>query len=239
MKHLLKSLIERTPIYTPLRNWVNVKKQKKELIDWERRGKPVPPPHIVKQQVIKDFAEKYGLKILVETGTYYGDMVEAMKCHFDRLYSIELSNELYRKAKRRFEGDKRIEIIHGDSGIELGKLLERIDQPALFWLDGHYSAGDTAKGDKDTPIYEELNYIFSTQNSGHVVVIDDARCFGNDPAYPTIKELSDFIKTKKPESRIEVECDSIRITPSSVSGQAKSPIVPEPNCHQARQRTGA
>lgn len=145
-------------------------------------------------------------------------MVEAMKCYFDRIYSIELSNELYEKAKMRFDGDRRIKIIHGDSGVALGKLLRRIDQPALFWLDGHYSGGVTAKGDKDTPIYEELNHIFSTQNSGHVVIIDDARCFGTDPAYPTIKELSDFIKTKKPDAKIEVECDSIKITPPSVSG---------------------
>jgi len=216
MEQFLKELIKRTPIYTPLRNWVNRRKLKKELLEWERRGKPAPPPHIVKQRVIRSFAERYGLRCLVETGTYYGDMVEAMKCYFDRIYSIELSKELYEKAKLRFDGDKRLEIIHGDSGVELGKLLRRIDQPALFWLDGHYSAGVTAKGNKDTPIYEELTHIFSTQNSGYVVIIDDARCFGTDPAYPTIKELSDFIKTKRPDAQIEVECDSIRITPPSL-----------------------
>jgi len=181
MKQFMKELIKRIPISTMLRNKINVRKQKKELLDWERRGKAVSPPHIVKQRVLKSFAEKYGLRTLVETGTYYGDMVEAMKCYFDLIYSIELSNELYKKAKKRFDGEKKIEIIHGDSGVELGKLLDRINQPALFWLDGHYSAGATAKGDKDTPIYEELTHIFSTQNSGHVVIIDDARCFGTDP----------------------------------------------------------
>jgi len=145
-------------------------------------------------------------------------MVEAMKYCFDYIYSIELSKELYENAKKRFDGDRRVEIIHGDSGVELGKLLDRIDQPALFWLDGHYSAGVTARGYKDTPIYEELTHIFNTQNSEHVVIIDDARNFGNDPAYPTIKELSDFIKTKKPDAKIEVEYDSIRITPPKVTG---------------------
>jgi len=57
MKQLLKELIKRTPIYTPLRNLVNLRKQKKELIEWEMRGKPVPPPHIFKQRVIRSFAE--------------------------------------------------------------------------------------------------------------------------------------------------------------------------------------
>jgi hypothetical protein len=216
LKQLLKELIKRTAAYTSLRNWVIARKQKRELIEWERHGKPVPPPHIVKQRTIRSFAERFGLKILIETGTYYGDMVEAMKGYFSQIYSIELSKELYEKAKKRFDGEETIKIIHGDSGIELANLVGRIDQPALFWLDGHYSGGVTAKGDKDTPIYEELTHIFNTQQSGHVVIIDDARCFGTDPAYPSIEELSDFIRVKRPEINIEVECDSIRITPRRV-----------------------
>ena len=218
MKQLLKEYIKTTSIYTPLRNWINPRKQKKEFIEWEKHGKPIPPPHLAKQRIIKSFAEKYELGTFVETGTFYGDMVEAMKGYFDRIYSIELSNELYEKARKRFDRDKRIEIIHGDSGVQLGKLLERIDQPALFWLDGHYSAGETARGDNDTPIYEELTHIFSVPNSEHVVIIDDARCFGTHPAYPAINDLSDFIKAKKPDAKIEVECDIIRITSTGTSG---------------------
>ena len=212
MKRTLKELIKRTPIYPALRTI----RQRWELKEWERRGRPAPPPHIVKQRTIRKFAERFGLKVLIETGTYYGDMVEAMKNDFSRIYSIELSNELYEKAKRRFAGDDRIKIVNGDSGIELGKIIDSLDQPALFWLDGHYSAGETARGDKDTPIYEELTHIFNSQERGHVVIIDDARCFGTDPAYPSIDELSKFIKAKNsPNFKIEVENDSIRIVPYS------------------------
>jgi hypothetical protein len=144
-------------------------------------------------------------------------MIEATKECFSQIYSIELSNELYKKAKKRFSGENKISIIHGDSGIELEKIIKKIDQPALFWLDGHYSGGVTAKGDKDTPIYEELAHILSSPQRGHVIIIDDARCFGRDSDYPTINELIDFIKTKRPDAKIEVECDSIRITPPFVS----------------------
>ena len=216
MKQVIKKFLKRTSIYRLLRNWLDLKSQKKELLEWERRGKPVPPPHVVKQRVIKRFAETYGLSILVETGTYQGVMVEAMKFHFDRIYSIELSNELYEKARLRFSSDKRIEIIHGDSGVQLGELVRKIDRPAVFWLDGHYSGGVTARGDKDTPIYEELSHIFSSQIIGHVVLIDDARCFGNSPAYPTVRELSEFIKKKRPDSKIEIEDDIIKVTPPGV-----------------------
>jgi len=210
MRNTLTELIKRTPIYPVLRYL----RQIWQLKEWERRGSPPPPPRIVKQRTIKEFAERFGLRVLVETGTYYGDMVEAMKNYFSRIYSIELSNELYEKAKRRFTGDDRIKIIHGDSGIELGKLIARLEQPALFWLDGHYSAGETAKGEKDTPIYEELTHIFSSSQRENVIIIDDARRFGTDPAYPSIDELSRFIKANRPNVIIEVENDSIRIIPN-------------------------
>jgi len=139
-------------------------------------------------------------------------MVQAMKPLFHRIYSIELGDKLYHDARRRFKGDPHVELIHGDSSRELGPLMRRIDQPALFWLDGHYSAGDTARGEKDTPVFEELDHILGAPDLGHVVVIDDARCFGSDPAYPTIEALREYVRAKRPHARIAVADDSIRIT---------------------------
>ncbi|OGV43304.1 MAG: hypothetical protein A2X46_06610 [Lentisphaerae bacterium GWF2_57_35] len=217
MKQLLIQLIKNTPLYQPLIKWIIRRQQKRDLVEWEKKGRPVPPPHIVKQRTLRAFAKKFGLKILVETGTYYGDMVEAMKGDFNRIYSIELGKELYEKAKKRFEGEGKVELIHGDSGFVLKNLIERIDEPALFWLDGHYSAGVTAKGGKVTPIYEELTHIFKGADRGHVIIIDDARCFGKSPDYPSLKDLSDFIRSNKPDAHIAIEDDSIRITPSLVS----------------------
>lgn len=132
MKRILKELIKRTPMYSALRTLRTIIMQRRELRGWESCGRPAPPPHIIKQRTIRDFAQRFGVKVLIETGTYYGDMVEAMKNYLSRIYSIELSNELYEKAKRRFAGDRRIQIIHGDSGIELGKLIAILDQQALF-----------------------------------------------------------------------------------------------------------
>ena len=214
MNLLMEKIITKTPLYDSLRNLVIRRRELKELADWERNGRPIPPPHIVKQQTLKTISKRYGLKILVETGTYYGDMVEAMKDVFNQLYSIELSTELYKKAKKRFKGEKHIELICGDSGLELMNLMSKIDKPTLFWLDGHYSAGVTAKGEKDTPIYEELNHILNSTDKGHVIIIDDARCFGADPNYPSIKELCDFIKSKRANLDIVIQDDCIRVIPN-------------------------
>ncbi len=213
MREIVKQVIKKTPLYHPLRNWVVRRRQTAELAEWERKGKPIPPPHIVHQMVLREHAKRYGLRVLVETGTYVGDMIQAMKTDFDRIYSVELSKALHEEAIIRFKGADNIELIHGDSGVELKRIMSRINQPALFWLDGHYSAGITVRGEKDTPIYEELNHILNAPYRGHVIIIDDARDFGTDPAYPTLEELSEFIKLKRFYLDISVQCDSIRVTP--------------------------
>jgi len=196
-----------------LQDWVRARRQERALAEWERRGRPVPPPHVVKQGVLRSYARRYDLKIFVETGTYRGDMVEAMKPLFEKIYSIELSERLFDAARKRFQADRHVELIHGDSGKELGRIMERIDRPALFWLDGHYSAGETARGEHETPVREELEHIFRAPDLGHVIVIDDARAFGTDPAYPTLEELAKYVRSQRPRATVLVEDDSIRITP--------------------------
>ena len=186
--------------------------QNKLLWAWWLMGRPVPPPHIVKQRILKRYASKYELSIFVETGTCRGAMVFAMKKYFDRIYSIELSEEFYLAAKRWFKNDEFIELIHGDSGIELGRVINLIDQPALFWLDGHYSGGETARGTKDTPVIEELEHIYNSKlASQHVVLIDDARCFGKDKGYPSILEIKNLVRSKIPNAVITVNNDAIHI----------------------------
>jgi len=212
-KQFMTPIAKKIVRFFPFRRWLKKQRQKKEIAKWEKDGKPLPPPHAVKQVAIQNYSERFNLDILVETGTYYGDMVEAMRGVFSHIYSIELSHELYEKAKKRFKGEKQIELIWGDSGVEMEKIMGKLDQPALFWLDGHYSAGETARSDKDTPIYEELSHILNAKDRDNVVIIDDAHLFGEDPAYPGKEELFAFIKARMPEADIVVAEDSIRITP--------------------------
>jgi len=214
MRKLLIKIIKKTSLYSRLRIITLKRRQKKELLEWEQEGRPVPVPHIVKQRTLQEYSKKFGLKSLVETGTYRGDMLDAMKDSFDNLYSIELSKELYNLAKSRFKDAKHIQLIHGDSGTEIGNVIAKLEEPALFWLDGHYSGGVTARGRKETPILEEIDKILSAKESRHVLIVDDARCFGSDPAYPSIKELTDFIISKRPNVDILIEGDSIRVTPN-------------------------
>ena len=91
-----------------------------------------------------------------------------------------------------------MELIHGDSGPEMAGVVKRPPGPALFWLDGHYSGGDTARGIHDTPINEELRAIFQPGQPDHIVLIDDARCFGDSPTYPTLEEVKQLVQSLRP-----------------------------------------
>ena len=186
-----------------------------QLAEWERNGRPIPPPHIVKQMAIEEYRKKFHSEILVETGTYMGDMVEAQRDQFKKIYSIELSEKLFKKAQKRFKDHMHIKIVQGDSGTVLNKLMAEIDKPALFWLDGHYSGGITAKGEKECPVPEELKIILKSPLS-HIILIDDARLFNGTHDYPTIDQIEEIIKTNNRQYLVETKDDIIRLTPSTI-----------------------
>lgn len=85
----------------------------------------------------------------VETGTLYGDTVQQMLPHFPKIYSVELQTDLYEHNVKKFSAQIKkgqVTLYKGDSTEELPKILETLDGPALFWLDGHFSSGPTARG---------------------------------------------------------------------------------------------
>lgn len=177
---------------------------------WEREGAPVPPSHLMKQKTVRKYAEKGGHTVLVETGTYLGDMVYAMQDVFEHIYSIELAEIFFQKAAKRFKNFPHIKILRGDSGKVLQQLVPSLKAPALFWLDGHYSGGQTAKGEKESPIYEELKSILHSSYR-HTILIDDARLFIGQNDYPRVDELKKFILELRPQSNFFLENDAIVI----------------------------
>jgi hypothetical protein len=178
------------------------------------------PTYEFKRSEIERYRKIYDPKVLVETGTFMGDTVEHLKRTFTFVYSIELSEEFAVKAKKKFEDDKNVKIIQGDSGIVLRELVLEIDQPTLFWLDGHYSSEfyfedqyfKTAKGEKNTPILNELSNILANRHN-HIILIDDARLFIGKDDYPSISELQKLVKNTKYE--LTLKNDIIYILPKT------------------------
>jgi hypothetical protein len=180
--------------------------------EWKNKGKKYPPPHELKQSVIEYYRNKYSLKTFVETGTYLGKMIEVQSLFFKKCYSIELSEALYDKAVIKFSNMDSVTLLQGDSGERLPEVVSGLSDSSLFWLDGHYSEGFTAKGTLNTPVIKELKTILSDTRFNHVILVDDARCFDGTNDYPTIVDLISLVKSLNPKYSCQVEDDIIRIT---------------------------
>jgi hypothetical protein len=163
-----------------------------------------------KRAEIKKWQAMTGYKLFVETGTFLGDTTLAMAEVFERCWTVEIDAALYTKARARFEGRTNITLLHGSSDALIGPILQELDAPAVFWLDGHYSHANTGRGKTDTPILEELKKIFAHPIKEHVILIDDAREFLGVRDYPTIKELHRFVRAHSPY-RMRVSSDIIRL----------------------------
>ena len=70
-----RKMLQRTPFYGVYKSLGHYP----DYWYWKLRGEPIRSPHLLKQRTVRDYAQRYGLRVLVETGTYYGEMVEAMK----------------------------------------------------------------------------------------------------------------------------------------------------------------
>lgn len=147
-----------------------------------------------------DLFGKYVNPVFVETGSYTGNGIqEALDANFSEIYSIELSEKYFNFCCKRFNKNKNIHIIRGDSSIVLYDLITGINENITFWLDGHCSEGDTAKGIYYTPLIQELEQIKKHHINTHTIIIDDMRLwkegdikigFGKNKIIETIMEIN-------------------------------------------------
>lgn len=187
--------------------------ERRIVLQWRLAGRPVPPPPSVKHAVVKDYQRRFGTRVFVETGTFAGDMIDAVRDRFERIASIELDAGWHGRAVQRFRAHPHITLLQGNSGVRLKEVLDSLAEPALFWLDAHYSGPATARGAVDSPIVRELAAIRAHPVERHVVLIDDMRCFTGRDGYPTVDELVAWIRSADPGSLVDVRDDILRWHP--------------------------
>ncbi len=121
--------------------------------------------------------------IFLETGTSYGQTIQSIYPYFDKIWTVELSEDLYNFAKPLTESLSNCTHIFGDSLIEVPKFLQTLsdDEKVFFWLDAHYSSGNTSKNHLDCPLIEECFLIDQNYKADSgIIVIDDVRLFGTN-----------------------------------------------------------
>ena len=201
-----RRLLQRTPFYAAYKAAGHYP----DYWYWILRGRPERSPHLLKQKVVCEYGQRYGLKTLVETGTYYGEMVAAMKRNFEHIYSIEFVEELAERAQKKFARDTHIDIFCGDSRVVMPEVLALLREPALFWLDAGYYGWVGKQGDQQR-LSAELEMILS-HPFPHIVLLDDARGLTGRDGIPSVQEVKTYIETNFPQRTVTVEYDIMRVT---------------------------
>lgn len=151
--------------------------------------------------------KKYLSDVFVETGSYMGHGIDyALQAGFKNIYSIELSTKYFEFCIDKYNTWEKvikepelvvynkegmfINLVRGDSGLVLYDVISKIDKRITFWLDGHYSGGDTAKGIAVSPILYELSLIKKHSIQNHIIMIDDLRDLNVPPILDRIKEIN-------------------------------------------------
>lgn len=202
-----RKLLQRTPFYGLYKSAGHYP----DFWYWKLRGEPVRSPHLVKQRAVLEYARRYGLHVLVETGTYYGEMVAAMKNRFQEIHSVEFDSQLAQRAQKKFARWPHIHILEGDSQKKIPELLQTLNHPALFWLDAGYYGWAGLQGDKQR-LTTELETILSHRIKEHVILMDDARGLNGQNGSPTVDQLKQRIAAQYPGRAVEVKHDILRIT---------------------------
>jgi hypothetical protein len=185
---------------------------RRDVANWVAEGCPSPAPNIVKMSVVKHHVTAYGNKVFVETGTFLGSMVEHVAATGAQCHTIEIDPEIYARAQTILARHRNINLIFGNSGVKIPEVLSTLNEPATFWLDGHYSGGFTGRADVDTPISAELDHILEHPIKKHVILIDDARDFNGKDGYPRLSKLFAHFEDN-PHYKMAVSADIIRIVP--------------------------
>ncbi len=178
---------------------------------WRSEGWFVPVPHFVRRAMLLSQARALQAEVFVETGTYKGGTTWSLLNEFREIITIEVDHELARIAEERFRKFSHVTLIEGDSATLLAGICANLGQRPLFYLDGHYSGGVTGMGSEECPVLKELEAIFSHTHEPFRIVIDDARLFGSDPAYPDFSVVAELVSKHDPNMTVRIENDAILI----------------------------
>jgi hypothetical protein len=171
-------------------------------------------------ELITRLAKQFNVKNFIETGTYYGGTAIWASKKFEKVLTIEYSQEIYNNVSNQHKSIENIKFLFGDSREKLKKLINELDSSSIFWLDAHWSGGLTYGDNDQCPLIEEINIINCAKNE-HFILIDDARLFTSPPQpphkiehWPHISEVISALKSKSNEKYIVIIEDVIIAVPN-------------------------
>ena len=142
-----------------------------------------------KGALISNLGKRFNLCTLVETGTCHGDTIQRVRKDFKEVWSVELCQEYFNIASKRFSGDPGAHLIFGSSSEMLPGIIKQTQGPLIFFLDAHVSAAGSADDGNQVPL--ELQIIQALRPDSLVLIDDvvpDATGYAVNDAHLSIPE---------------------------------------------------
>lgn len=166
-----------------------------------------------------ELRDRLGLTRAIETGTFLGGGTRLLAGLFPTVVTIELAEPLAARARSELADLPGVTVRQGNSRTILPGLVDPA-QPTLYWLDGHWSGGETAGSDDECPVMDEVAAV-AAGNGADCILIDDARLFAASPppphdpaAWPTLFELFDALRQARPGHHVTVLRDLVIAVPA-------------------------
>lgn len=189
-------------------------------------------------KIVLDLAKLGDVTVFVETGTFLGGTTRWAAKHFKDVYTIELSEQLYKVSSTALKKLGNVQPLLGDSREKLSEILASIvDRRAVHWLDGHWSGQGTSGSSNECPLLDEIKIL--TERINDIILIDDARLFlaappspHNPEHWPTISEVVNVIMRGRDDRFIQIFDDVIFVVPNNEPMRDR--LIQEAQQYQAR-----
>jgi len=147
------------------------------------RNRPFVPHSLTKLHNLKYCRDVTKAKTVIEIGTFKGITARRLSYIFDHVITVEIDTVLHEVSKKRCSKRKNITLILGDGKEVLADLAPSVNRAVLF-LDGHFSGGQTGRGEEVEPVLEEIDVISDYIENFCAVLVDDFRLFGVEEDWP-------------------------------------------------------
>jgi hypothetical protein len=123
---------------------------------------------------INELVIDYGIKSIVETGTWMGGTCRSFAGMVENVYTIEVNPDFYRQARTILSPLPNVKQFLGRANRMLPAILPMVQGPTLYYLDAHWHGSH--------PLPEELEAVIAHDPSP-VIVMHDFQV----PGHPELK----------------------------------------------------
>ena len=125
---------------------------------------------------LEKLVKKFGVKTIVETGTYKGHTTVEFAKLVSKVFTIEINDHYYQMAQKEFVGKNNIVSIRGSSPTAMLNIIKGhhgdFEKPSLFYLDAHWY--------KYNPLLDELKILATQKMKQCLIAIHDFKVPNKD-----------------------------------------------------------